>query len=289
MTSNPPFTAAPTLSGGFSFLSSLRRHWRQGKVLCVGLDSEYSRLPAVVTAGRSPGEAMLAFNVAIVQATHPYVCCYKPNSAFYEAQGPEGLEALGESIAWIKQHHPDIPILLDAKRGDIGSTSEAYARAAFEVLGADAVTVNPYLGRDALEPFLSHRGKGIFVLVKTSNPGAGELQDLTVDGNPLYLHVARLAARDWNRHGNIGLVVGATQPEALRQVRREVGDVPILIPGIGAQAGDLRSVLAARDSSGGGILINVARSVLFASSGPDFADAARHTVEELDEEIRAWQ
>lgn len=283
---HPDRTTRPECCG-FSFFASVRRHWERGKVLCVGLDSEYSRLPETVRAGRTPGEALLAFNIAIIEATHPFVCCYKPNSAFYEEQGPDGMEALRATISWLARHHPDIPVLVDAKRGDIGSTNAAYARAVFDGLGADAVTVSPYPGPDALQPFLSYERKGIFILVKTSNPGGGALQDLLVDGEPVYMHVARAAAREWNVHGNVGLVVGATQGEALRRVRRETGDIPILVPGIGTQGGVLRTALAARDSAGGGILINVSRSVLFASGGPDFAAAARQVVEDLDREIRA--
>jgi orotidine-5'-phosphate decarboxylase len=282
-----------------SFTSRLRRRWQEGRtLLCVGLDVELERLPesvrrTAVDAGDGESaieRALVAFNTAIVDATADLVCAYKPNSAFYEQYGPEGMRALRSTIAYIQQRYPDIPVLLDAKRGDIGSTSEAYARAVFDVYRADAVTLQPYLGRDAVEPFLRRRRRGVFVLARTSNPGSGELQELPVTlgetQEPLYLALARMVAQDWNANSNCGLVVGATYPEELRAVRVAAGNLPILVPGIGSQGGDLEAtVRAGLDEAGQGLLISASRSVIYASSGPDFAGAARREAARLRMEI----
>jgi len=226
----------------------------------------------------------LAFNQAIVEATSAWVCAYKPNIAFYEALGPAGLETLRQTIAFIRQHCGAM-VLVDAKRGDIGHSSAAYARAIFDHLGADAVTLNPYLGREALAPFLERPERGCFILCRTSNPGAGEFQDLQVGGRPFYQIVAE-RVRTWNERGNCGLVVGATFPEELSQVRQLCPDLPMLIPGVGAQGGDLeRAVRAGVDADGRNVLINVSRAVLYASSGPDFAEAASRVARELYQAI----
>ncbi|HEX6797712.1 MAG TPA: orotidine-5'-phosphate decarboxylase [Ktedonobacterales bacterium] len=283
-----------------SFMELLRARWEvAGTLLCVGLDPELERLPETIRTGGDSAasregndgtqagakrieQAILAFNTAIVDATADLVCAFKPNSAFYEAHGPAGLRALLRTIAYLHDRYPNIPVILDAKRGDIGSTSAAYARAAFDVAGADAVTLQPYLGRDALAPFLDRADRGCLILCRTSNPRAGELQDLLVaagpDGTPLPLYqvVARAVAERWNTNGNCALVVGATYPDELRTVRGIVGDMPMLVPGIGAQGGDLEATLdAGLDSRGQGLIISASRSVLYASAGPDFAQAAR--------------
>ena len=279
-----------------TFTERLRRRWQEARtLLCVGLDGEIERMPEQFRRGLTPGEAsgtsaererrieaaLTEYHTAIVEATADLVCAYKPNIAFYEQHGPAGLRALIAIIAYIQKKYPEIPVLLDAKRGDIGSTSQAYARALFDIYGADAVTAQPYLGYDALEPFLSRADRGVFILCRTSNPGASELQDLSVDAEsgeaePLYLRVARQVANEWNTNGNCGLVVGATYPEELRRVREIVGDLPILAPGVGAQGGDLEAtVRAGIDSAGQGLLISVSRSILYASTGDDFASAAR--------------
>ncbi len=281
------------------FMELLRARWEAaGTLLCVGLDPELGRLPASVLGGGAESHAgaeddgsgaeyvetaLMAFNTAIVDATADLVCAFKPNAAFYEAHGPAGLRALLRIIAYSHDHYPEIPVILDAKRGDIGSTSAAYARAIFDVAGADAVTLQPYLGHDALAPFLERADRGCLILCRTSNPGAGELQDTLVsatssDGapQPLYQVVARAVTEHWNANGNCGLVVGATYPDELRVVRSLVGDLPILVPGIGAQGGDLAATLeAGLDSRGQGLIISGSRSVLYASAGPDFAQAAR--------------
>ena len=224
--------------------------------------------------------------LAIVRQTRDLVCAYKPNAAFFEALGPDGAWALGRVIEEIRDLAPDVPIIYDAKRGDIGSTNQGYAHDAFDRLGADAITVHPYLGQEALRPFLDRAEKGIIVLCRTSNPGGGEFQDLAVGGTPLYRVVAEHVAASWNRRDNCAVVVGATYPDELLEVRRIVGDMPILIPGIGAQGGDVaRTVVAGRDSRGRGMIINSGRAILFASGGEDFAEAARHQTRLLHDEI----
>jgi len=288
-----------------TFTERLRRRWREARtLLCVGLDPALERLPeAVRKAAAAAGpdgppddetrteRALLAFNRAIVDATADLVCAFKPNSAFYEQYGPAGLRALIDAIGYIQAKYPDVPVLLDAKRGDIGSTSAAYARAIFDVYGADAVTLHPYLGRDALDPFLARVDRGAFILCRTSNPGAGELQDQMVyaggaEGEPLYMAVARRVAREWNAKGNCGLVVGATYPEELAAIRAAVGDMPILVPGVGAQGGDLEAIVrVGLDSRRQGLLISASRSVLYASDGADFASAARREAARLRMEI----
>jgi orotidine 5''-phosphate decarboxylase, subfamily 2 len=275
-----------------AFVALLEQRWQAGYFVCVGLDPEYERLPRSLKEGYPLEEALYRFGREIVAATHDLVCAYKPNSAFYEAQGDAGLRALSRTIAYCKEQYPTIPVILDAKRADIGNTNQGYVRAAFEYLQADAITVHPYLGREALAPFLRLRDKGVIVLAKTSNPGSGELQDLPVGpaGEPLYLVVARNVAEQWNGNGNCALVVGATYPAELERVRAVVGDLPLLIPGIGAQGGDVEAtVKAARDSRGWGMIINSSRGIIYASSGSDFAQAARQATLQLHEEINRYR
>ena len=247
-------------------------------LLCVGLDPDPARIP--------DGVGTLAFLEAIVEATADLVCCFKPNAAFFESRGPAGVEELRALIASI----PDsVPVLLDAKRGDVGNSTAHYARAVFEQLGANAVTVSPYLGRDAVEPFLAYEDRHSFVLCRTSNAGAGDFQDLRVGehGRPLYLEVAA-AASAWNERGNVGLVVGATYPDEAREVRAICPDMLLLMPGVGAQAGALEaSVAAALDAAGGGILVNASRSVLYAAKGDGYAGAARAEAARLRDAINA--
>jgi len=231
-------------------------------LLCVGLDPHPADLPAPTAA------AARDFCLRLVRSTAPYAAAFKPNAAFFEAFGPEGWVALKEVIAAIQAESHRlgsmIPVILDAKRGDIASTAEAYARSAFETLGANAITLSPYLGRDSIEPFLAYKEKGIFLLCKTSNPGAADLQDLPVgvtDPLPLHLHVAHLA-QEWNSGNNIGLVVGATQPEALGRVRAAAPGLWFLVPGVGAQGGDVETALRlGLRADGKGLLINVSRGI----------------------------
>jgi orotidine-5'-phosphate decarboxylase len=259
------------------FLERLRAAARRNDSwLCVGLDPDPELLP--------PGVSLESFLLGILDATRDQVCCYKPNLAFFEALGIGGQSALRTLLGAVPS---EIPVLVDAKRGDTPQTMRAYARAIFDDLGADAATVNPYLGGDALAPFFDYADRGVFVLCKTSNPGSGELQDLRVDGQPLFVHVARQALT-WDRHGTLGLVVGATYPSDVAAVRRVAPRVPILLPGVGAQAGDLaRSVQAAVDDQGGGLLVNASRSILYASRGPDWQSAARAEAERVRAAINA--
>lgn len=263
----------------------METQWEAGKFLCVGLDSDFDKIPEHLKHGVYDG--LFNFNRGIVDQTKDIVCAYKPNVAFYEAYGDIGINALRDSINYILDTAPGIPVILDAKRGDIGNTNNGYVHYAFEFLRADAITVHPYLGSEALEPFLAREEKGVIVLCRTSNPGAGEVQDLVVDGEPLYLSVAQCVAKKWNARGNCSLVVGATYPEELKKVRAEIGDMPILIPGIGAQGGDVqKTVVAGRDSRGKGMVIAASRSIIYASHGTDFAEAARRSAQELDSAIR---
>ena len=267
----------------------LAAHFAQGKHLAVGLDTDPARIPESVAPEAAAAERVVEFNRQIVEATADVACAYKPNAAFYEALGEDGFYVLNETVATIRDRAPDAVVVLDAKRADIGSTNAGYVTAAFDQLGADAITVHPYLGGEALAPFLARTEKLVFVLARTSNPGAGELQDLVADGVPLYRHVARAVARDWNSRGNCGLVVGATYPEEMRAIREDIPvTMPILIPGVGAQGGDVAATVAANVSAGSdAFLIAASRSVIYASPGEDFAAAARSAAEALDAEIRA--
>jgi len=279
-------TSTPT------FVSQLEQCWNQDNFVCVGLDSDYNHIPESVKSVDSVEEALFVFNRDIIDATHDLVCAYKPNAAFYEMQGDAGLRALIRTVRYIRETYPHIPIILDAKRADIGSTNLGYVKAAFDIIGVDAITVHPYLGKEALAPFLARREKGIIVLAKTSNPGSAEFQNLPVGESqePLYQVVARHVATTWNSNGNCALVVGATYPAELKKVRTIVGDMPILIPGIGAQGGEVAAtVIAGKDSRGRGMIINSSRSIIFASQGPDFAQAARKATENLRAEINKYR
>jgi orotidine-5'-phosphate decarboxylase len=282
------------LASGGAFHQALHNAWaRQRSSLCVGLDPDPARLPHSVVGAP---DAIFTFCREIVDATADLVCSFKPQIAYFASQGAE--DQLERLCHHIRDAHPHVVLVLDAKRGDIGSTAEHYAREAFDRYGAHAVTVNPYLGTDALEPFLRHPGTGTIVLCRTSNPGAGDFQDLMVDGSPLYAHVARRAATEWATMGDVGLVVGATYPSELAEVRSIVGDLPLLVPGIGAQGGDLESSVRAgrvHDDSGPGpgtgpatgLMVNSSRAVLYASSGDDFAAAARAEAERTRDAINA--
>ncbi len=269
-------------------IQKLEKRWAQNLFICVGLDSDYNKLPHKTGDIRKD---LFEFNKAIIDATHDLVCAYKPNSAFYEAHGVLGWEALKRTSLYIKKNYPEIPVLLDAKRGDIGNSNEGYTDSIFDELQMDGVTVSPYLGEEALEPFLKRKDKLIIVLVKTSNPGAGEFQDLVVGGNnshaKLYQYVARQVADKWNKLGNLGVVMGATYSKELKEVREIAGQIPFLIPGLGAQGGELEEVIKmGKDDRGWGMIINSSRSVIFASSGLDFAEAAREKVVEYNKIIK---
>jgi len=244
-------------------------------LLCVGLDPQPELMPVGDVAG---------FGRAIVDATADLVSAYKPNLAFYEALGLDGLRALEKTLKFIPA---SIPVIGDAKRGDVGHSARAYARALFDVWGFDAATVSPYLGYDSLEPFLEYREKGVFILARTSNRGAEDFQELSHRRKPLY-HWIALKAREWNRYGNIGLVAGATYPEGLRKLRQLCPDMLLLIPGVGTQGGDLgRAVANGLDRQGKGAIFSTSREVLYASRGEDFALRARERAEGIRAEIES--
>ena len=270
------------------FMNALETAWQQrNSLLCVGLDPDPAKFPAHLQ-GRP--DAIFEFCKAIVDATADLVCCFKPQIAYFAAHRAEDqLEAL---IAHIHAVHPATPVILDAKRGDIGSTAEQYAIEAFERFKADAITVNPYMGRDSVDPYLAYPDKGVILLCRTSNPGGSDLQFLEVETPhgrmKLYEHVARTVAEDWNASGNCGLVVGATFPAEIARVRELTGDMPLLVPGIGAQGGDIAATLAAgRTANGTGLMINSSRAVLYAGKGEDFADAARKVALDTRDAINA--
>jgi len=248
--------------------------------LCVGLDPDPERLPAPLRDGRLLTDAVREFCATIVEATAPYACAFKPNFAFFEALGPAGLTVLDQVTAAI----PDDCLLIgDAKRGDIGNSARFYARSIYEDLGFDACTVSPYLGRDSLAPFLEYEDRCTFVLARTSNDGAADLQEAcTCDGTPLYRHVARRVA-EWSADadGTAGLVVGATAPDALAELRADAPALPFLVPGVGAQGGDPATVMDAAATDDGPVLVNSSRSILYASEGPDYPDAAAEAARTL--------
>lgn len=266
------------------FIQALSKAWRQNdSLVCVGLDPEIERFPRHLAGQGSP---IFQFNKAIIDATADLVCAYKPQFAHYAAYEAE--DQLERTIEYIHRSHPDVPVILDSKRGDVGNTAERYAIEAFERYGADAVTVNPYLGGDSLEPYLRRADKGVIILCRTSNPGARDLQDLKVGERALYQVVAQLAAQRWNSRGNCLLVVGATYPEELAQVRALVGDMPLLVPGVGAQGADVaQAVRSGQTADGTGLIISSSRGILYASQGQDFASAARAATEKLRGEINA--
>jgi orotidine-5'-phosphate decarboxylase len=269
-----------------AFTQALAAAWgKNDSLLCIGLDPEIERFPPHIAASPSP---IFQFNKAIIDATHDLVCAYKPQFAHYAAYEAE--DALERTIEYVHRTYPGIPVILDGKRGDVGNTAERYAIEAFERYAADAVTVNPYLGGDSLEPFLRYADKGVVILCRTSNPGARDLQDLEVGARRVYHVVAELAATRWNGNGNCALVVGATYPRELAEVRRIVGEMPLLLPGVGAQGADVaQAVENGQTASGTGLMVSSSRAILYGSQRPgaDFAVAARTAAEALRGEINA--
>ncbi|MFM1887630.1 MAG: orotidine 5-phosphate decarboxylase [Pseudomonadota bacterium] len=258
---------------------------RNQSLLCVGLDPEPARFPASL---QQHPRALFEFNRAIIDATADFACCFKPQFAHYAALAAE--DQLADTIRYIHEHHPGLPVILDSKRGDIGNTAQRYADEAFVRYAADAVTVNPYMGGDTLQPYLQWADRGVVILCRTSNPGARDFQDLRIDGTPLYRVVAERAATQWNTAGNCLLVVGATYPAELAEIRAVVGDMPFLVPGIGAQGGDVEAaVKAGRTADGRGLLVNSSRGILYASQGEDFAAAARAAARALRDEINRYR
>ncbi|MCB1957922.1 MAG: orotidine-5'-phosphate decarboxylase [Rhodocyclaceae bacterium] len=269
-----------------TFIDQIHRRWAdQDTLLCVGLDPDPARFPEAM---RARGDGILAFCREIVDATADLVCAFKPQIAYFAAHRAE--DQLEDLITHIHERHPGVPVILDAKRGDIGSTAQQYAVEAFQRFGADAVTINPYMGRDSIEPYLAWADKGVILLCRTSNPGGSDLQFLDVGGERLYERVARLAATEWNSTGQCALVVGATYPEEIARVRSLVGDMPLLVPGVGAQGGDVEAtVTAGRTPGGTGLMINSSRAVLYAGRGDDFAQAARRVASATRDEINRYR
>ena len=274
------------------FTEQLAHAWSsQDSMLCVGLDPDPKQFPASI---KGKGGAILAFCREIVDATADLVCAFKPQIAYFAAHGAE--DQLAQLIDHIHRQHPQVPVILDSKRGDIGSTAQQYAIEAFDRYQADAVTVNPYMGFDSVEPYLKYTNKGVIVLCRTSNPGGSDLQFLEVNEKDrtekelLYQRVARLASSQWNKTGQLGLVVGATFPEEIAKVRAIVGEMPLLIPGIGAQGGDIPATVQAGkvpNAPGTGMIINSSRAILYASQDGNFADAARQAAIATRDALRA--
>lgn len=259
---------------------------KSGSLLCVGLDPVVDKMPAHLKGQ----DAIFEFNRQVIDETADLVCAYKPNTAFYEAYGSDGIEQLKKTCDYIKK--AGVPLIVDAKRADIGSTNEGYVSFVFDYLGADAVTLSPYLGAEALRPFLDHHDKGLIILCRTSNPGAGEFQDVVLNNEQkFYQIVAEKVSKKWNTKGNCLLVVGATYPQELADLRQSLGDeMTFLVPGIGAQGGDVEATLkAGLNKAGRGLVINSGRSVIYAGAGPDFAAKARLAAESLKSEINNYR
>lgn len=255
---------------------------RHNSLLCIGLDPDIARFTAAISRSDSP---IFDFNKAIIDATADLVCAYKPQIAHYAAYGAEA--ELSQTIRYIQDNY-QIPVILDAKRGDIGSTAEMYAREAFERYKADAVTVNPYLGLDSMEPFLSYADKGIIILCRTSNPGGSDLQNLKIEnGKYLYEHIAIQAKKAWNSNGNVLLVVGATRPQELKRIRELTGDIPFLLPGVGAQGGDIKSMM--ENARGGQLIVSSSRAILYAETSDNFAEGARQAALETRDQINLYR
>ena len=269
------------------FTEKLRARWdASNSLVCVGLDPDPAKFPDAFV---DDDDALFSFCRDIVDATAEFACAFKPQIAYFAAYN-SGEAQLQRLIAHINAMHPDVPMILDAKRGDIGSTAEQYAVEAFDRFGADAVTLNPYMGRDSAQPFLQRGDRGCVFLCHTSNPGARDFQELDVGGEPLYQRIARTIADEWNADGNCSLVVGATFPEELKVIRGIVGDMPLLIPGIGAQGGDVEATVRnGKTADGSGLMINSSRGILYASSGAGYAEAAREAARELRDTINRYR
>jgi orotidine-5'-phosphate decarboxylase len=268
------------------FIDAIESAWKQkNTLLCVGLDPDLNQIPANLRGLDNP---LFQFNKAIVDATADLVCAFKPQIAYYSAVAAE--RDLELTVQYIHEHYAAVPVILDAKRGDIGSTAEKYAQEAFDRYGADAVTVNPYMGLDTLEPFFSRKEKGIIILCRTSNPGARDIQDITSDGKKVYRIIAEKAADSWNYSGNVLLVIGATFPNELKEVRSIVGDMPFLVPGVGAQGGEVKAAVAnGKTAEGAGMVISSSRGIIYAGRDADFAAAARKAAAALRDEINKYR
>ena len=269
-----------------SFIKKLTDAWQSNdSLLCVGLDPDWQRLPDHI---KLEAEPIFEFCKRVIDATHDLVCAYKPQIAYFAALEAE--DQLQKTLNYLSETYPDIPIILDSKRGDIGSTAQMYAKEAFQRYGADAVTVNPYMGKDSAQPFLDYKDKGVVFLCRTSNQGAQDLQDLKIDGIPVYEKVAQMICQDWNSNNNSCLVVGATWPEQMQRLREISGDMPFLVPGVGAQGGDVQAlVTAGQTDKGTGLIVNSARAVLYADGGTGFEMAARKVALETRDLINKYR
>lgn len=267
-----------------NFYSKLRRSWeKSNSLVCIGLDPLIDRMPLHL---RNKKNAIFEFNKAIIDLTAEHVCAFKPQIAYFSAQRAES--ALEDTIAYIHEKFPHVPVILDAKRSDFDLTAEQYVIEAFDRYKADALTVVPFQGTDALKPYLDRKDKGIILLCRTSNPSSADLQDLKVGGEPIYRVIAAKAVNDWNYNENVLLVVGATQPAELREIRSLVGQMPILVPGVGAQGGQIEStVQCGKDSFGTGLIVSSSRAVLYASTQEDYAEQALEVVLKMKNEINA--
>lgn len=249
---------------------------KNNSLLCVGLDSDLGKIPARFKKKRYP---QLEFNKWVVDQTQEFVCAYKPNSAFYEAEGADGVKQLKMTCDWLRKKYPDIFLILDAKRGDIGTTNERYVKFIFDYLDVDAVTLHPYLGEEAIRPFLKRKDKVSIILCRTSNPGVGEFQDLKVGGQPLYRIVAKRVVQKWNKNGNCMLVVGATYPRELAEVRKIADDMTFLVPGVGEQGADIeKTVKSGLNSKGEGMIISSSRAIVFADNPREEARKLRDLI-----------
>lgn len=260
---------------------------KNNSLLCIGLDSDIEKIPNHLL---EKGEPLFEFNKELIDKTFDLVCCYKINIAYYSATGTKGIQSLIKTIDYIHREYTSIPVILDAKRADIGSTSEQYVKEVFDIIGADAATVNPYLGFDAIEPFLKRGGKGIIILCRTSNPGASDFQDLKVEQKPLYLKVAEKIAQWHQQYGNCLMVVGATWPNELKKIREIAPEMFFLVPGVGKQGGDLQKTLEnglAKNKSG--LIIHSARAIIYSSNKQNFAATAREKAKELRNEINKFR
>jgi len=269
-----------------NFIDKLKARWKsKNSLVCVGLDPDLNKIPNHIQEMEQP---IYEFNRVIIDSTHDLVCAYKPQIAYYSAFRAE--HELELTIKYINKNYPDIPVILDAKRGDIGATAKMYAIEAFDRYRADAVTVNPYMGGDTLKPYLDREDKGAVILCRTSNPGARDLQDIESDNEKIYRIIAKRAASDWNYNKNIMLVVGATYPEELAEIRAITGEIPFLVPGIGAQGGDVRkAVTNGRTPDGTGMTVNSSRGIIYAGSGRNFHDAVRKAATDLRDEINLYR
>lgn len=278
----------PSVATDMNFLQKLEKAiQKNNSLLCIGLDPDISKLPKHLISAYDP---IFEFNKQIIEQTHDLVCAYKPQIAYYSALGIPGIKALQKTIEYISKQYSSIPVILDAKRGDIGSTAKQYAKEAFDFLKADAVTVNPYLGFDSLEPFLKRKNKGVIILCRTTNPSAADFQDLKINGEHLYAVVAKKIIKWHKIYNNCLMVVGATWPKQLEKIRRLAPDMFFLVPGIGAQKGDLeKTLLYGLTKEKSGLIINVSRTVLYASNSADFPQKAREASVSLMQEINQYR